>query len=702
MEELESEITCAVCHEHYKDPKVFPCCHYYCRQCIQNLARKNDPFPCPECRKDTTIPQGGIDQLPTAFFVNRMKEVHSKLERTHGKVEAKCEMCSCDKAAAFCRHCVMFICHECAKQHQKMKVFVGHKVDTLSELRSGGAKEVMMQASSYQTCKLHEEPFKIYCFDCSSLICRDCTMYDHKDHKHNFVKEVGPKIKEKSLQRLDSLREIEQSLSQAIEKVQSVKTDVEGEGRAIAKEIEDSFAQLHKILEDRKHVLLNEAVAIVAEKLENLSSQEKSLSNSCTDVRSVIDYTNQCVQNSADNDYVCMHADVESRIERELEEQKKREDDLEPVEGVDLKVEVECAKEMEKLCQKARVAKGYNTFEFVLTSEEKGKIEVGQVSVVFLSATKLGKGAIECQLKSLSDGSTVKCDVHQMKDKYHVTFTPTVRGRHELIISAAGVVIPGDPLPVYVSLNPAKLKTCVRTIPNLGYGSDIAINSQNEIVYTQVNADVVVMDKAGNKVRSITKAPYNFNRLTGVAVDEEDNVYITDEYVNMIYKFSKEMKMILNVKNDSTTGHLAVAVIQDKVMVCPKNKHSISVYSRELKHLREIILPGKGEFCGVASDEDGNLYASDVTNSDVVIFSSGGKHLRSFKVGGQPHGVCIAGQNVYVSDWSNHSVSVYTTQGVLVTAFGTIKCFKYPWGMCLDRDGFLYVCDCNNMKIQVF
>ena len=59
------------------------------------------PFPCPECRKDTTLPEASVDNLPTAFFLNRMKEVHSKLELAHGKVEAKCEMCLEDKAEAF-------------------------------------------------------------------------------------------------------------------------------------------------------------------------------------------------------------------------------------------------------------------------------------------------------------------------------------------------------------------------------------------------------------------------------------------------------------------------------------------------------------------------------------------------------------------------------------------------------------------------
>jgi len=79
LEELEEEITCAVCHGHYQEAKLLPCMHYYCRACIEKLAERSRgrPFPCPECRKDTTLPSGGAKQLQSAFFVERMKDVYA-------------------------------------------------------------------------------------------------------------------------------------------------------------------------------------------------------------------------------------------------------------------------------------------------------------------------------------------------------------------------------------------------------------------------------------------------------------------------------------------------------------------------------------------------------------------------------------------------------------------------------------------------
>ena len=166
-QELEQEITCAICHEHYQEPKIFPCCHYYCKECIANLARRyrpNQPFPCPDCREPTLLPDNDPDKLPTAFFLNRMKAVHSRMEKADGKVEALCEMCSGGgKSVAFCRQCTHFICESCVKAHKTIKMFSGHKVSTLEELKQGGAQTLQSEEAPPSKCSTHDEAKKLYC-----------------------------------------------------------------------------------------------------------------------------------------------------------------------------------------------------------------------------------------------------------------------------------------------------------------------------------------------------------------------------------------------------------------------------------------------------------------------------------------------------------------------------------------------------------
>ena len=53
-----------------------------------------------------------------------------------------------------------------------------------------------------------------------------------------------------------------------------------------------------------------------------------------------------------------------------------------------------------------------------------------------------------------------------------------------------------------------------------------------------------------------------------------------------------------------------------------------------------------------------------------------------------------------------HNVCVFTTEGKLVTIFGQHGNksgeFNTPYGICVDADGFVYVCDADNHRVQVF
>ena len=87
-----------------------------------------------------------------------------------------------------------------------MKVFDGHKIVTLDELKER-AEEIVMEESPLQMSKNHDEPMKMYCFDCNLLICRDCTIKDYSGKNYEFVKECVPKMKKKLVADLEPLRE---------------------------------------------------------------------------------------------------------------------------------------------------------------------------------------------------------------------------------------------------------------------------------------------------------------------------------------------------------------------------------------------------------------------------------------------------------------------------------------------------------------
>ena len=358
LKDLEKEITCAICHEHYTDPKVLSCCHYYCKQCILSLAKKTGvgkPFSCPECRKDTTLPQGGIDKFQGAFFVNRLKQVHSNLELATGEVEANCEICFEDKATAFCRQCAKFICAECVKSHKRMKmIFPDHKITTLEALKEGGAKEIVTPEPTFQTCQMHEEKMKLFCFDCGCLICRDCTIKDHHSHNYEFVKKAAAEIKKQLSQHLQPLKGVKKDLLSAVKEVQTAKSKLEAKGHSMVRGVEKWCDELCQIIQHHKKQLVAEVKNKISQKTGSLTGQEKGLSISCAGADSVIEFTQHCMEHSTDDEIMCMNAELKSRIDKEIEEHHTT--SLKPVEEDDVALEVGGTTELKRLCQtKARI-----------------------------------------------------------------------------------------------------------------------------------------------------------------------------------------------------------------------------------------------------------------------------------------------------------------------------------------------------------
>ena len=726
LEELEKEITCAICHEHYTDPKILPCLHYYCKQCILKLALRtatNQPFSCPECRKETTLPEGGVEELKTAFFVNRFKSKVSALERVHGKVEVKCEECtdSGDRAEAFCRQCAVFICRECVKSHKRMKSLASHEVVTLEDLKQGRAREIAVKEPPSKKCHIHEEPLGIYYFDCSSLICRDCTVTVHKEHKFEFSKVAAPITKKKLLEDLNPLREVTVNMSSAIEVLQTTKQEVEAQGDSVANTIHTSFNELQQILEKHKQQLLTEGASKVQEKMDKLLVQEKNLSLANAEVQSIVDYTERFVGHCSDNEVMSMHAEIRRRIEREIEEHSKSGRSMEPVEEADMGVEVRCAEDLQQLCQNKA-----NITRLAIDPAQRGEgvetAEVHKTAEVTLTANILTNikttrcsSVVVGQLKSLYDESVIQCDVDQSgPGEYRIQYTPTVRGRHELTVSVDGEQVLGSPVPVFVSIPPTQLGKPVKVWCEIRSPTGVSANSEGDIIVTELRGDIVKFDKEGKKHVLVEHSKCMLHRLTAVAVDNEDNIYCTDMNSNKIMRCNKngDNVHVHEVKQVKGPGHTVVAIVGDEVMLCEcYNKGTIMVYDRELKYVRRIEHGGMGTFWGVCADNHGNLYVTDYAKSRIHVFSNDGVFLRLFGRDGNgverlnsPHGVCVSVQYVYVANYSGHNVSVFTTAGDHVTTFGEQGSkegsFVYPYHIFVDH--CVFVADLSNNRIQCF
>ena len=711
LEKLEEEITCPVCQEHFHDPKILPCLHYYCKECVRQLALRAgtiNPFTCPECRKETVLPQNDPDQLPTAFFVNRMKEVHANMEKAQGKSEAVCEMCSGAKAEAFCRQCTYFICSDCVKSHSKMKVFAGHKVVTLQELKEGGAKKIPLKEAPPSMCKVHDEQLKIFCFDCNHLICRDCVIRDHAGHKFEFVKISAPHYKKTLKESLAPLENIQTNISAATKEVEKVEREVSEQHKVVAGTIEQSFKQLQEILRKREKQLLDRASELKWQKLDNLGAQKKGFTLAASEIQGLVEFVERSFENATDEEFMSLQQQVQEQIQEQCA--KHEHINLLPAEVANVGVRVACAESISDLCHKNAEVVVLRVDPTKCTAEGPGTkvAEVGKpaqftIRTVYQNGQLCReKQVVKAELKSYVTDSVIHSKVTpKERGVYEITYTPKIRGRHTLIVKVNDTQIDGSPFQVLVKIHPTKLGEPVRVVEGMSRPHGMALNSKQQLVVAEFGGKVIVYDKEGKTVHTITCD--KLSRPGGVAVDKDDNIYVCDWDAFSLLKFNKEGKLMKTVGRKGTRpGEFNtlgfIKIINDKLYVCDNENQRVQILNTELEYVNSFGCHGDedGQPEDIAQDRAGNLHVTDTVNDKVLVFDYRGQLLYSFRKKSAafeqlkfPCGICVGSdQFVYVCDNKNKCVSVFKTSGEFVTSFGQ---FSNPNGIVIDDDGFVYV-----------
>ena len=191
----------------------------------------------------------------------------------------------------------------------------------------------------------------------------------------------------------------------------------------------------------------------------------------------------------------------------------------------------------------------------------------------------------------------------------------------------------------------------------------------------------------------------------GVAVDNHDHVYVSDEWTN-----------------------------------------SISVFDSSGKFIRKFGATGSGDGellrpAGLAVEKSGNIIVVDSGNNRLQVFSPEGKFVAKCGKAGsgagefnQPWGITLDKDgNIFVADWKNHRVQKLTNQGkclMTIGEYGAIEApedsfavtymgpfiaaasekagspspdkLNHPTDVAVDSDGDIYVADWGNHRVCVF
>ena len=606
-------------------------------------------------------------------------------------MEAVCEQCAGSKPVAFCRQCAEFICCDCVRCHQKLKVFAHHVVASLDDPKE---ESTPLKETPLPTCPEHSQVIIIFCFDCDQLICRDCTLTVHSGHNFNFLKKCSPKSRKTLRDSLAPLQKVQADIAGAERTVDAEEAKVDTQKKEVCKSIEQSFDKLKALLEQQKVELVMKASTLSQEKKNALTAQKKEFQVALTKIQNLVGLAEQSIKQMSDQDLMCIHTQLHTKIEEE--EKRHRLLSLEPRAIADI------------ACNPPSPNAIYKNFSAVFNQPTPAlwntdeACELGTPAQVYLVAPTAMLVDISASLKGVANpSSSLQGDVVQKGvGIYSITYTPQVRGRHHLIVKVKEKEIAGSPFQLFVKIPPTQLRQPVRTIVGFNRPWGITINSKQQLVVAECGGKkITIMELDGRKVRTIECA--KFQNPCGVASGPDGAVYVTDARARCLFKFNTEGRLLKSVRNELRSPY-SVKIIQNQLYVADSNV--VKVFDMD---------------CNVVGTlQERNSDSHDIAVGPDALYVAGVKKIRVYTgcfirdLNIQPTslilsefcGICFHSSGHIIATTCKTGIHVFKPSGECATSVGLVSSgvIKFPAGVAVDEDGFVYVCGFDSDNVVVF
>ena len=721
-------LSCPVCYQLFKNPKYLLCYHSYCEECLVKMAVQSK-VTCPECRKETVLPGGGVKDLANNFFINRMVDDLVLKRKVDGEEKAKCDICDeDDPVVAYCVDCSLFQCDFCHEAHKRDKRSRGHNMLQLAELKS--TKDLPLQAKiCVPLCKDHDEQLKYYCETCEQLVCMYCTVKGHNAHNHETVKKVAEKYRNSLNEITAPLEDIVKGLSEAHEKIDG---KMKTKGDEVNREIDLFYDELVEKLMEQKRKLKQEAHDMVLLNQKPMGAQLDQIECAKAEVLSMRELKDT-LKKSSDQELMSARNQLIHDMQRLTDKYKK------------LNVQVVQSDTVVFVPSKMAFPQFGQVFlhtgdidPHVCTAENLPKYAFVGQKVEFTITSQCRQDGFHCtrgggKVLLQFESPTVEVTGEQVIDNndgfYTASFVATQPGVVKIYVFMNGEPIWGNPHTVSVHRNFFAVSKPIKVLNVDGsmgevWGIAFGPGPSNFWAVTDLSNHCVFVfgnhDRLFTKFGSQGNGIGQFTNPRGVTFDSDNCLYVADCDNHRVQKFSPQGNYLLQFgTKGSASGQLnfpvGVTVFEDKVYVTEKDNRRVSIFhcdGRFWQIIGKKRLPVRLPY-DLAFNNDDMLvtdytlhcvHAYTLSTQQAVTFGTEGKYHGQLK---HPCGLTtdVSGL-ILVADTGNNRVTIFDRDGNCLHCFGSQGSddgqFNCPRGITLGPNGNIYVTDSHNKRIQVF
>ncbi|XP_017569900.2 E3 ubiquitin-protein ligase TRIM39-like isoform X1 [Pygocentrus nattereri] len=212
-EDLEAELSCAVCLDVYKDPRLLTCGHNFCHTCLLRVWENQDAnlqrYSCPECR--------------TVFEDYPATQRNIKLSNIIERIQASRDPLSENSVAG-----------------------------PVQQSSAGDATCMLMRT---EVCANHGKPWEFFCKEHKTCLCRSC-LEEHKTHQYQLLEDAKAVNMDVLKENIRNLEDSQKQMQTNVEWLQAASSRLASDRAKLREQVIQLFNGIQETLNVEKETVL--------------------------------------------------------------------------------------------------------------------------------------------------------------------------------------------------------------------------------------------------------------------------------------------------------------------------------------------------------------------------------------------------------------------------------------------------------------
>jgi sugar lactone lactonase YvrE len=211
-------------------------------------------------------------------------------------------------------------------------------------------------------------------------------------------------------------------------------------------------------------------------------------------------------------------------------------------------------------------------------------------------------------------------------------------------------------------------------------------------------------EKEINEIEIKTLTHNTIQSPVGIAIDKQENLYVTDFSANLIHKWNNDLQYMpdcaINIEKPN-----GIWISPDSFIYVTDKLHNVNIFNSNGKFINRwgtgstdlsFVSPES-----IALDKQNNLYVVDSLTFLVKMIDKNGFFLKQFDIKNdvvKPSGIAVNAKNqIYISDKDAGIVYKYNSDGQLLAQSNYL--FIFPYDIEIDSQNNIYIANSYNNEI---